>query len=106
MTSCICHGLGICTLTNPSVGDVIYQESKFQACDRYRKSRYSPQAYAESNVTSCICHGLGICTLTNPSVGDVIYQESKFQACDRYRKSRYSRCHGYCLVVYINLLFT
>ncbi len=24
MTSCICHGLGICTLTNPSVGDVIY----------------------------------------------------------------------------------
>ena len=24
MTSCICHGLGICTLTNLSVGDVIY----------------------------------------------------------------------------------
>ena len=24
MTSCICHKLGICTLTNPSVGDVIY----------------------------------------------------------------------------------
>ena len=24
VTSCICHGLGICTLTNPSVGDVIY----------------------------------------------------------------------------------
>ena len=54
VTSCICHKLGICTLTNPSVGDVIYQESrlhhprldwsvcKFQACDRYRKSRYSP----------------------------------------------------------------
>ena len=28
MTSCICHKLGICTLTNPSVGDVIYQESR------------------------------------------------------------------------------
>ncbi len=26
VTSCICHKLGICTLTNPSVGDVIYQE--------------------------------------------------------------------------------
>ena len=25
VTSCICHKLGICTLTNPSVGDVIYQ---------------------------------------------------------------------------------
>ncbi len=24
VTSCICHKLGICTLTNPSVGDVIY----------------------------------------------------------------------------------
>ncbi len=23
MTSCICYKLGICTLTNPSVGDVI-----------------------------------------------------------------------------------
>ncbi len=60
VTSCICHKLGICTLTNPSVGDVIYQTSptrgtvdrlhhplldwsvcKFQACDRYR-TRYSP----------------------------------------------------------------
>ncbi len=28
VTSCICHKLGICTLTNPSVGDVIYQESR------------------------------------------------------------------------------
>ena len=54
MTSCIFHGLGICTLTNPSAGDVIYfldrlhhphldwSVCKFQACDRYRKSRYSP----------------------------------------------------------------
>ncbi len=65
VTSCISHKLGICTLTNPSMGDVIYQESrlhhptrgtvdrlhhplldwsvcKFQACDRYRMSRYSP----------------------------------------------------------------
>ncbi len=25
VTSCICHKLGICTLTNPRVGDVIYQ---------------------------------------------------------------------------------
>ncbi len=42
------------SIANPSVGDVIYQESrlhhprldwsvcKFQACDRYRESRYSP----------------------------------------------------------------
>ncbi len=29
VTSSICHQLGICTLTNPSVGDVIYQESRF-----------------------------------------------------------------------------
>ncbi len=28
VTSCICHKLGICTLTNPSVGNVIYQESR------------------------------------------------------------------------------
>ena len=28
VTSCICHKLGICTLTNPSVGDVMYQESR------------------------------------------------------------------------------
>ncbi len=28
VTSCICHKLGICTLTNPSLGDVIYQESR------------------------------------------------------------------------------
>ncbi len=58
VTSCICHGLGICTLTNiinPSVGDLIYfldslhhlhldwSVCKFQACDRYcRKSHYSP----------------------------------------------------------------
>ncbi len=25
VTSCICYKLGICTLTNPSMGDVIYQ---------------------------------------------------------------------------------
>ena len=62
VTSCICHKLGICTLTNPSVGDVIYQESRLhhphveqwidyithswigqcEACDIYRMSRYSP----------------------------------------------------------------
>ncbi len=24
VTSCVCHKLGICTLTNPSVDDVIY----------------------------------------------------------------------------------
>ncbi len=62
VTSCICHKLGICTLTNPRVGDVTvphvgdviyfldrlhhplldWSLCKFQACDRYRKSRYSP----------------------------------------------------------------
>ncbi len=38
VTSCICHKLGICTLTNPSAHDV---SIKFQAHDRHRKSRYS-----------------------------------------------------------------
>ncbi len=28
VTSCICHKLGMCTLTNPSVGDVIYLSRK------------------------------------------------------------------------------
>ena len=31
VTSCICHKLGICTLINPSVGDLIYFVCKFQA---------------------------------------------------------------------------
>ena len=29
VTSCICHKLGICTLTNPSMGDVIYHKMRF-----------------------------------------------------------------------------
>ena len=53
-TSYICLGLRICTLINPSVGDVIYFLDRLHhhllglvsvqipACDRYRKSRYSP----------------------------------------------------------------
>ncbi len=32
VTSCICHKLGICTLTNPSVGDVIYQDILLVTC--------------------------------------------------------------------------
>ncbi len=54
VTPYICLGLGICTLINPSVGDVIYFLDRLHhhllglvsvqipACDRYRKSRYSP----------------------------------------------------------------
>ncbi len=64
VTSSFCHGLGICTLTNPSVGDVMWSQQnfevilgrlrhphldwsvcKFQAHDRNRKLRYSPHIW-------------------------------------------------------------
>ena len=34
MTFCICHKLGICTLTNPSVGDVIFIQWNLQVTNQ------------------------------------------------------------------------
>ncbi len=68
VTSCICHKLGICTLANPSVGDVIYQESRL----------HHPHLDGLINY------------ITHSWIGLVSVSVYKFQACDRYKKSRYS----------------
>ncbi len=92
VTSCICHKLGICTLTNPSVGDVIYQESRLH------------HPHVEQLVDYIAHSWIGICTLTNPSVGDVIYQESRLhhphveQLVDYITHSWIGQCANFKLV--------
>ena len=85
VTSCICHKLEIYTLTNPSVGDVIYQESRLHHPHMDGLIDYITHAWIGQCANSKLVPGshvtlrihLMFCTLTNPSVGDVIYQESR-----------------------------
>ncbi len=88
VTSCICQKLGICTLTNPSVGDVLSHCHITHAwIGQCANILYIIHAWIGQCANSKLVTDTG-CHLSHHPRLD--WSVCKFQACDRYRMSRYS----------------